>query len=278
MADKNIVYDEIELGRSMGILSVYQLSGIASNSACLRVNSNSCDNTGLRMYFGAYVACQFVTKHLHDLLIDKNVCEIGCGVGVLSVITARDCRVKSIILTDGNDDALELAAMNIARIKNINISTANLKWGAEYVDLFMATRLPYDIVLGSELMYYSIDVSTLLATVQSLLTENGLFFHAHIFRRHGSEQDLIDAHERQGWKCLEVPVTHFIAKEELQQQSEWYKVRCLVSGMKETLNTLLSNELFASVTCLWIPFQPTPPLYDSEGEEDQEDCPAFLFR
>lgn len=278
MTDKEIVYDEIELGKNMGFLNVYQWSGKSSNEACLQINSSASDNTGLRMYFGSYVACQFITKHLHDFLCGKTVCEIGCGIGVLSIITARDCSVKSIVLTDGNDDALELAALNIANVKGVDISIAKLEWGANEVNTFMTTRIPYDIVLGSELMYYSVDVSSLLCTVQSILTKDGLFFHAHIFRRCDSEQDLIDAHDRIGWRCLEVPLTQFIAKDELRQQSEWYKVRCLVSGTSVSISQLLSDELTLSITNNWVAFQPMPPIYDSDSEEDQEYSSAFLFR
>jgi hypothetical protein len=53
-------------------------------------------------------------------------------------------------------------------------------------DLLKANAGSFDVAIACELMYFRTDVFSLMQTVLEL-TGNGLFLHAHLFRRYGQE-------------------------------------------------------------------------------------------
>lgn len=272
------------------IIELNQYSGISFQDACLERNSRGDeDNTGLRVHKGAHVACLYL-KHLKEFLYNKRILEIGCGVGILGVFVANNISIDSIVLTDGNMSACRLAAMNAHHlnmpdkvVSHINddkvdldrdggqikgrVHVQNLSWTEDDVAQ-LKSQHAFEVIIGCELMYYKVDLTALASTVTQLLSDkNGLFMHAHIFRKHGQEQELIDVFTRFGFGTFETPVTSFISPGTLREHAEYYKVRCLMSGKLEVLTD------FADMhpEIVMIPF--TPILSDGceLGDEDEED-------
>lgn len=127
----------------------------------------------------------------------------------------------------------------------------------------------FDIVIGCELMYYLTDISDLLETVVSLVDFNkGLFFHVHLFRKEGQEQELIELLERKyQWTTYEVSPRIFIDRQELSDHIEWFRMRSLISGPKLLLDRMYKE---APYNKEWKIFQPL----NFEDEDPNQEYPA----
>jgi hypothetical protein len=112
-------------------------------------------------------------------------------------------------------------------------------------------------------MYYRTEIDQLISCLSQLVdTSSSFFIHAHLFRRHGQEQELIDAfYARLQWVTHELPVEVFISAEELSHHPEWYRVRSLLSAREEVVQQIISSvaQKRGVDPKAWLVFQPEPP-------------------
>ena len=90
------------------------------------------------------------------------VVELGCGLGVPSVVAAR--AGAEVLATDGSDEALELVERN-ARENGVEVATARADWAA--ADDLVA-RGPFDLVLAADVLYDRASVAPLLSLLPRL--------------------------------------------------------------------------------------------------------------
>eukprot|EP01038_Epipyxis_sp_PR26KG_P007039 gene7039-9611_t len=283
-----IKIEENEFGKDLGIKTLYQLSLPEFQLVCsspYSVSSNT-DATGRRLYSGAHVAIRCLhTLCLSGLLRGKTVIEIGCGIGGMGFVGASHGQYKMLVLTDGDDEALETASKNYHHLYNPydcdNIQISKLVWGDQISLNNLLKKInddqPFDVVIGCELMYYSTDINLLLSTVKSLChVNNGIFIHGHLFRRDGQIEEFIDESHAIGWNSLEIPCHEFLSDDELTQHPEWYRVRMLISAPINTINNLLCKN------SNWILFQPEQIEVcddNDQGDNDNEiNCLGRLFK
>ncbi len=88
--------------------------------------------------------------------------ELGCGLGVPSLAAAR--AGAEVLATDTEPQALELIERNAAEI-GVRIETARVEW-AEPDELI--ERGPFDLVLGSDVLYERPNVALLLKLLPQL--------------------------------------------------------------------------------------------------------------
>jgi predicted nicotinamide N-methyase len=98
-------------------------------------------------------------------LTGRRVVELGCGLGVPSLVAAR--RGAEVLATDGDDEALGLLERN-ARENGFTVATACVDWAA--ADSLVA-RGPFDLVLAADLLYERSSVSLLLSLLPRLGAE-----------------------------------------------------------------------------------------------------------
>ncbi len=91
------------------------------------------------------------------------VVELGCGLGVPSLVAARGG--ARVLATDEDDEALELLARN-ARDNGLDIETARLDW-ADAAD----RHDPFDLVLAADVLYERASVALLLDLLPRLGSE-----------------------------------------------------------------------------------------------------------
>ena len=284
----NIELVDIYFGPLLGHLDVYQFNAITFHENTLSINSKTTDNTGSRFYSGSHLACRFITLY-PELFEQKRVCEIGCGVGMVGVCTALCTKVKSIMLTDGNQESLDIAILNIKKYNlEHQISTHILEWGVEKyseysnnnidasgsnndtnsnisgTDTMLDTSgshiynsMPYDIVIGCELMYFKLDMEQMLTTIRALLVghslyynnqpngevnnnnesniningygnsmsnptpTSGLMIHSHLFRVYEHQQLFISLLSEFQWETIEIEPKLIINEEELKTNPHW---------------------------------------------------------
>lgn len=87
-------------------------------------------------------------------LSGKAVLELGSGTGV-GGLTAAAAGASSVLLTDGSDAALELLQRNVASNgeTSSSLEVARMYWGDEDDTADVASRGPFDLVIGSDLLY-----------------------------------------------------------------------------------------------------------------------------
>lgn len=285
------VRDEIEdFGGELGCIPIFQLSQADFNDACYSKNRPSEegevagveDSTGKRFYSGTYVVLRFFHR-LRRFMDQKRVVEIGCGTGIVGAVIGSSSQVESMVITDGNPSTLEkITKRNVARLcsdySRGKVHVCQLYWppalpsvdapSPSIAEIFNKynNNSSFDVVLGSELMYYTTDIPQLFSTVRQLTSDNGVFLHGHVFRRTGQIDEWIEETAQYGYTTVEVLPPSLLTEEELKYHPEWWKVRVLVTARVERMSTLLSD--LQNQTSLgqlkFVPFQ------EEQWEEDHE--------
>jgi predicted nicotinamide N-methyase len=95
-------------------------------------------------------------------LAGLRVVELGCGLGVPSLVAAR--AGASVLATDEEPEALELLRCN-ARENGVAVETARVAWEAAGE---LVARGPFDLVLAADVLYERGSVAPLLALLPRL--------------------------------------------------------------------------------------------------------------
>ena len=95
-------------------------------------------------------------------LAGRRVVELGCGLGVPSLVAAR--AGAAVLATDGCAEALELLERNAGE-NGVTVATARVDWAAS--DELVA-RGPFDLVLAADVLYERDSVAPLLSLLPRL--------------------------------------------------------------------------------------------------------------
>jgi predicted nicotinamide N-methyase len=95
------------------------------------------------------------------------VVELGCGLGLPSI--AASLAGGRVLATDWSQDAVAFAARNAER-NGVTLETAVAPWGTPGV---LVERAPWDLVLGSDLLYEKRNVPVLLDLLPRLVGDRG---------------------------------------------------------------------------------------------------------
>jgi predicted nicotinamide N-methyase len=95
-------------------------------------------------------------------LAGLRVVELGCGLGVPSLVAAR--AGAAVLATDGSAEALELVERNAGE-NGVAVHTARVDWDA--ADELVA-RAPFDLVLAADVLYEEASVALLLSLLPRL--------------------------------------------------------------------------------------------------------------
>jgi predicted nicotinamide N-methyase len=90
------------------------------------------------------------------------VVELGCGMGVPSLVASRSGAV--VLATDASAEALELLACNASR-NGVDLDTAPVDWASPAA---LLARAPFDLVLAADVLYERASVAQLLALLPRL--------------------------------------------------------------------------------------------------------------
>lgn len=227
----------------------------------------------LRVYSGSQILIRFLTSVLGELLTNgRDVVELGCGTGCVGVVFGNGfLNLRSLLLTDGNPHAIEIARLNIKSIKSsrndqiVSLPSSHVLMPVpssciihceEYLWSFSPKvsasvykhfndGKPYNIVLGCELIYYRTDIQLLMSTVMNLTGgDRGLFIHSHVFRVEAIQENFIRSMlTSHNWGTLYVPLHSFVINVELSEHADWYNVVQLISGPVTVINQLLEENI-----------------------------------
>lgn len=123
--------------------------------------------------------CQYIIDH-PARFEGKSVCELGAGLGLVSILLDKLHICRELVVTDGDEATLELLVENKIDCE-CEFSTAYLLWG-EHEDFSSEHPEGFDIVLAADVIYEEAQVKPLIATVVRLLTgkyRNIFLTHLH---------------------------------------------------------------------------------------------------
>jgi predicted nicotinamide N-methyase len=100
-----------------------------------------------------------------DDLSGRRVLELGCGLGLPSVVAAR--AGARVLATDGVSDAVVFAAHNLA-VNDVEGDVALVDWRAADA---LAERGPWDLVVAADVFYVRHNVDALLRLLPRLLED-----------------------------------------------------------------------------------------------------------
>ena len=128
-------------------------------------------STGSAIWNGANMATWFLENRIGaDSVKGNSVLELGAGVGFTSLV-ANIMGAQDVVITDGNEDVLKLADMNILLnsdnsdaigVEGIDgspirtIRTARLQWNTDdekALSISESTKRPWDYIFASDLTY-----------------------------------------------------------------------------------------------------------------------------
>jgi hypothetical protein len=95
------------------------------------------NSTGLTIWRASEHLCEFMINN-PQIFLNKSVCELGCGLGMVSILLDKMDVCESIIATDGDDDTMDLLHENI-KITGSTIQATKLYWGKDldsFVEMF----------------------------------------------------------------------------------------------------------------------------------------------
>jgi hypothetical protein len=243
----DFIVDDEYFGPNIGNVGIIQRSRLCHHNDCLAQNSQSDDSTGLRVYSASHILLRFLCSNECDPLVRlKSVVELGCGTGAVGLLSHRHLQYENLLQTDGNDIAIQLCQKNHEKLLvqyDSRVSCQRLLWGAmtdiqNILNKYNHSK-PFDVIIGSDLMYYNVSVEDLLSTVLKLCDCNGLFIHAHLFRVNGYDQFMRNILSIHNWKSLCVPLETFMNSNELEIHPHWYCIYCLISGPHTIIDQLL---------------------------------------
>ena len=138
-----------------------------NSTATLRAAADGKDNTGARLWSDC-------TRRAIEFLEGRGVAgldvlELGCGAHAALATACAELGASSATATDGKASTVDLARKNFEarRARDASIATVahgELAWGATD-----AAARRYDVVLGSELMYFSTPIEALVGTIATHL-------------------------------------------------------------------------------------------------------------
>jgi predicted nicotinamide N-methyase len=110
--------------------------------------------------------CQYIIDH-PEVFSGKSVCEVGSGLGLVSILLEKLAYCSELIVTDGDEDTLSLLIEN--KIDNDCLfDTSYLLWG-EHDDFLSDHSSLFDILIGADIIYEEEQILPLLQTVSALM-------------------------------------------------------------------------------------------------------------
>jgi SAM-dependent methyltransferase len=114
------------------------------------------------------------TFDVEPLSLPPTVMELGCGTGLVS-LAAASLGATRVLATDGNLAVVQLAASNIERNHVTDrVRAVHLPWGLLAAMDYSETA---DLVLGSDLTYFSGNWPALAATMSTVLKPEGMVLY-----------------------------------------------------------------------------------------------------
>jgi 16S rRNA G966 N2-methylase RsmD len=165
-------------------------------------------STGAAIWNGANMATWFLENRIGAEVKDKNVMELGAGVGFTSIVS-NAMGAKNVLITDGNTDVLKLADANIQlNSKSGKIGTARLQWNTDDEKKGQIAETAWDYIFASDVTYKKTSWGDLMACISHLSSPRTKTILSMEPRNVGEIEGVLAEAEKQGlrWREQDLPV------------------------------------------------------------------------
>lgn len=150
-------------------------------------------------------AAEHLAKYLYlnpELVTGKCVCELGAGLGVVSILLEKLNCASRIVCTDGDDDTIVALRDNLSRAECRAVEVEKLYWG-EWSEFKLKYAL-FDIIVAADVIYEEGQVIPMLSTVKEIMQATGMFILAFA-RRNVKMDDVLEVAKTFGlrWTILD---------------------------------------------------------------------------
>ncbi|KAJ1292125.1 hypothetical protein BS78_02G368500 [Paspalum vaginatum] len=170
--------DTVCLDRSFFIDRSYEMTTFTYGShelrlLCLRAASTDFDLTGQLVWPGAVLMNNYLSQH-PETVKGCSVIELGSGVGITGILCSRFC--KEVVLTDHNDEVLEIIKKNIelqscSENTQAVLTAKKLEWGdSDHISSIIEEHPGgFDLILGADICFQQSSISPLFDTVERII-------------------------------------------------------------------------------------------------------------
>lgn len=127
------------------------------------------DSTGLTIWRAAEHLCEWIMKN-SNVFAGKHVCELGGGLGLVSILLHKLEVAASICCTDGDEISLKLLRENVEDTGcggDKPLVVEKLYWG-EHAD-FIESHPEVDTIIAADVIYEEEQIEPLLCTAVAIL-------------------------------------------------------------------------------------------------------------
>jgi len=181
---------------------------------CLRAASTDYDLTGQLVWPGAVLMNNYLSEHPENVK-GCSVIELGSGIGITGILCSRFC--KRVVLTDHNDEVLEIIKKNIesqscSENAHAVLTAEKLEWGNSDHISSIIEKHPggFDVVLGADICFQQSSISCLFDSVERIIrtqTGNCRFILAYVSRAKVMDGLVLKEAEKHGMCVREVDGT-----------------------------------------------------------------------
>lgn len=181
---------------------------------CLSSACTDYDLTGQLVWPGAVLMNTYLSEH-PETVKGCSLIELGSGIGITGILCSRFC--KEVVLTDHNDEVLEIIKKNIEMQScsgnaDAVLTAEKLEWGNHdhLSNIIEKHPVGFDLILGADICFQQASIPCLFDTVEKLLRMQAnkcRFILAYVSRTKVMDALVLKEAEKRGMVVKEVDGT-----------------------------------------------------------------------
>lgn len=138
------------------------------------------------------------------LFVNKNIMELGCGIGIPSIVCSKFCGANQIIFTDKNMNLLKPLILQCAELNEINFKQIpifeNLNWGNYDISVVTKYAKNTDFLIASDCLYDEREFDNFFSILRTIKEANSSIKILTVYEDRGAYDCLLTYAECYGFK------------------------------------------------------------------------------
>jgi len=156
--------------------------------------------------------CKYILNH-KSMFINKTVLELGAGLGVCGMVVAHFCKLS--VITDGVDEVVNVLQNNIEKNAakfNAKICGTKLDWGVNLEAFHNNYPNKFDLIIGSDIVFWQNSIPTLFKTVDYLLSHEpeASFLLSYQSRALQADRTLLEIADTNKFNHIQISIEEFM--------------------------------------------------------------------
>lgn len=191
----------------------YSFGDVSISLDSLQAASTDFDLTGQVIWTAAHLGAWFFAHPTsRRRWAGVPAIELGAGPGLTGMVAAQYC--SKMVFTDNEDEVLSLLERNLAHVpRGCSAAVRPLHWGdgAHHAALEVEGNGSFPLIIGCDIVYWSVSIAPLFQTVPRLLARpNGAFVLGFFDRKNGMRLPMLAAGEAAGLRYRRIANEDFM--------------------------------------------------------------------